>query len=158
MELKEINNKEQWENFLLEQTEKTFLQSWNWGEFNSAMGSKIWRFGIYNDERLIAIALVYKISARRGTFLFIPHGPVVAEDLANKDKKEILEFANRLEAASLLTQDVQYNAIIESTGLSSTTIARISKWLKGSLGGYRLILARLNHHNSSKLGKGLSLN
>ena len=73
-------------------------------------------------------------------------------------KKEILEFANRLEAASLLTQDVQYNAIIESTGLSSTTIARISKWLKGSLGGYRLILARLNHHNSSKLGKGLSFN
>lgn len=56
---------------------------------------------------------------------------------------EILEFANRLEAASLLSKDVQYNAIIESTGLSSTTIARISKWLKGSLGGYRLILNRL---------------
>lgn len=82
-------------------------------------------------------------------------------------EKEILEFSNRLEAASLLAQDVQYNAIIESTGLSSTTIARISKWLKGTLGGYRLILARLSntstklsasHHNSSKLGKGLSLN
>jgi len=72
---------------------------------------------------------------------------------------EIQEFANRLEAARLLSKDVQYNAIIESTGLSSTTIARISKWLKGSLGGYRLILSRLNyHHNSSKLGKGLSLN
>lgn len=72
---------------------------------------------------------------------------------------EIQEFANRLEAASLLSKDVQYNAIIESTGLSSTTIARISKWLKGSLGGYRLILSRLSnqHHNSSKLRKGLSL-
>lgn len=72
---------------------------------------------------------------------------------------EIEEFANRLEAASLLSQDVQYNAISESTGLSSATIARISKWLNGSLGGYRLILARLysHHHNSSKLGKGLSL-
>ena len=74
-------------------------------------------------------------------------------------EKEILEFSNRLEAASLLTKDVQYNAIIESTGLSSTTIARIKKWLSGSLGGYRLILPRLSnhHHNSSKLGKGLSL-
>ena len=73
---------------------------------------------------------------------------------------EIKEFANRLEAASLLSKDVQYNSIIESTGLSSTTIARISKWLKGSLGGYRLVLSRLenHHHNSSKLGKGLSLN
>src|SRR3989338_6473583 len=72
---------------------------------------------------------------------------------------EIAEFANRLEAASLLSKDVQYNAISESTGLSSATIARIAKWLYGSPGGYRLILARLsNHHrNSSKLRKGLSL-
>ncbi len=71
---------------------------------------------------------------------------------------EIKEFANRLEAAKLLSQDVQYNTITEDTGLSSATIARISKWLKGSLGGYRLILNRLNHHNSSQLRKGLSLN
>ena len=69
--------------------------------------------------------------------------------------KEINEFGNRLEAAKLLSQDVQYNAIIENTGLSSSTISRISKWLKGSLGGYRLILSRL-HHNPSSLRKGLS--
>ena len=81
---------------------------------------------------------------------------------------EIEEFGKRLEAARLLSKDVQYNAIIESTGLSSTTIARISKWLKGSLGGYRLILNRLadaptklktnqHHSNPTKLGKGLLL-
>ena len=58
---------------------------------------------------------------------------------------EIKEFANRLETASLLSKDVQYNAISESTGLSSTTIARIAKWLKGSLGGYRLILSRMSN-------------
>lgn len=74
---------------------------------------------------------------------------------------EIQEFANRLEAATLLSKEIQYNAINESTGLSSATIARIAKWLKGSLGGYRLVLARLsknsNHHTLTKLGKGLSL-
>lgn len=74
---------------------------------------------------------------------------------------EITEFASRLEAARLLSRDVQYSAIIEKTGLSSTTIARISKWLKGSLGGYRLVLPRLSsslhHHNSPQLRKGLSL-
>ena len=71
---------------------------------------------------------------------------------------EIKEFANRLEAAKLLSKDVQYNTIIEDTGLSSATIARIAKWLNGSLGGYRLILGRLNHHgNSFKVRKGLLL-
>ena len=78
-------------------------------------------------------------------------------DLMTKD--EIVEFANRLEAARLLSRNMQYKGIIEKTGLSSTTIARIAKWLNGSLGGYRLILNRLNHHNnSSKFRKGLSLN
>lgn len=76
-------------------------------------------------------------------------------------EKEIKEFASRLEAASLLTKDIQYNAITESTGLSSATIARIAKWLNGTLGGYRLILNRLasQHHHLSKtsVGKGLSL-
>lgn len=75
---------------------------------------------------------------------------------------EIKEFANRLEAATLLSQDIQYNAISESTGLSSATIARIAKWLKGSLGGYRLVLSRLSNsslpHTPSKPRKGLSLN
>ena len=71
--------------------------------------------------------------------------------------REINEFANRLEAARLLSRDVQYSAITEDTGLSSATIARIAKWLNGSLGGYRLILSRLHHRNSLPLGKGLPL-
>jgi len=90
MEIKEIQNKEEWEGFLLQCKEKTFLQSWNWGEFNNKMGEKIWRLGAYNKDKLIGVALIFKISARRGTFLFIPHGPVVSDDLTDRDKKEIL--------------------------------------------------------------------
>lgn len=92
MELREVINKDEWEGFLEQCSEKTFLQSWNWGEFNSTMGGKIWRVGIYSDERLISVALIFKIEARRGTFLFIPHGPVVWGDLDVKDKKEILKL------------------------------------------------------------------
>jgi len=73
-------------------------------------------------------------------------------------KKEIEEFANRLEAARLLTNSTQYAGIIETTGLSSTTIARISKWLKGPLGGYRLVLNNLYHtHSKNLVEKGLPL-
>ena len=94
MELREITNKEEWENFLLQRSEKTFLQSWNWGEFNKegpeGYPGKIWRFGTYDKEKLMGIALIFKISAKRGTFLFIPHGPVINEALSGQDKKEIL--------------------------------------------------------------------
>ena len=92
MELKEIINKDEWEGFLEGCVEKTFLQSWNWGEFSAKAGNKIWRFGVYDSEKIMAVALVVKVSAKRGTFLFIPHGPVFSEDLQIKDKKEILEL------------------------------------------------------------------
>ncbi len=71
---------------------------------------------------------------------------------------EISEFSNRLETARLLSNNVQYCGIIEKTGLSSTTVARISKWLRGPQGGYRLVLNKLHHaHSQNSVGKGLSL-
>lgn len=70
-------------------------------------------------------------------------------------EKDIKEFANRLEAARLLLKDVKCITIIKNIGFSSTTIAQISKWLNGLLGGYRFVLSRLNHHhNPIKLAKG----
>ncbi|MCZ2846121.1 MAG: peptidoglycan bridge formation glycyltransferase FemA/FemB family protein [Candidatus Bathyarchaeota archaeon] len=78
MEIKEINSQETWDNFLLGAQEKSFLHSWYWGEFQKKTGEKIWRFGVHdNKSRLVGIALVIKVTARRGNFLFIPHGPIV---------------------------------------------------------------------------------
>ncbi|MDP3882825.1 MAG: peptidoglycan bridge formation glycyltransferase FemA/FemB family protein [Candidatus Staskawiczbacteria bacterium] len=92
VEIKEITNKDEWQGFLLQCADRTFLHSWNWGEFNLAMQGKIWRFGTYSNEKLVAVVLILKISARRGIFLFIPHGPVVIDSLDIKDKKEVLEL------------------------------------------------------------------
>lgn len=77
MQIKEINDKQIWESFLLECQEKTFLSSWNWGEFQKSIEDKIWRLGIYNNQELIGVCLVIKVKARRGTFLFLPHSPVL---------------------------------------------------------------------------------
>ncbi|MEA3399400.1 MAG: YerC/YecD family TrpR-related protein [Patescibacteria group bacterium] len=71
-------------------------------------------------------------------------------------KQEIEEFSRRFLTAKMLSDNFPYSKIIEKTGLSSTTIARISKWLNGSLGGYKLVINKLHRHNPSKLEKGLS--
>jgi len=76
VEIREITDKNVWESFLAGAAEKTFLQSWNWGEFSQNMGEKIWRLGIFDETELIAVALVEKKVTKRGTFLLIPHGPV----------------------------------------------------------------------------------
>ena len=63
-------------------------------------------------------------------------------------EQEILEFSKRWQVAQMLADKVSYSIIEKKTGLSSTTVARISKWLKSGKGGYKLALKKLNsHHN-----------
>src|SRR3989344_4094827 len=71
-------------------------------------------------------------------------------------EKEIEEFAKRLKAAEMLTEKVPYLIIEKETGLSSTTVARVAKWLNGKGGGYRTIISRLHHHRSIQLRRELS--
>ena len=94
-EIEEIEDKEIWENFISECEEKTFLQSWNWGEFQKMMGNKIWRLGIYEMSNLITTALLVKIQAKRGTFLFLPHGPNIKNsksEILNPKQVQISKF------------------------------------------------------------------
>lgn len=72
-------------------------------------------------------------------------------------EKETIEFSKRLQTAEMLTEKIPYYAIERKTGLSSTTVARVSMWLKGKEGGYKSIINKLHHHSPAKLGKGLSL-
>ena len=70
-------------------------------------------------------------------------------------EKELIEFGNRWKAAKMLSKNIKYTEIEKETGLSSTTVARVSKWLSRGKGGYKLMLKRLNHSNLSSIGKGL---
>lgn len=55
---------------------------------------------------------------------------------------ELKEFANRFKVAKMLSKKIDYKKIEKETGMSSTTIARISKWLNYGQGGYRQIIKR----------------
>jgi TrpR-related protein YerC/YecD len=65
-------------------------------------------------------------------------------------EKEIIEFENRWKAAQMLSERTSYSEIQKETGLSSRTIARISKWLKNGKGGYKTMINKLHHHNYSR--------
>lgn len=65
-------------------------------------------------------------------------------------EQEIEEFASRWKVAQMLAENTPYSQIEKDTGMSSTTIARISKWLNEGMGGYGLLIKKLqnqvNHH------------
>lgn len=74
-------------------------------------------------------------------------------------ESELIEFGNRWKAARMLSENRPYTEITEQTGLSSTTVARVSKWLNKGMGGYKKIIGRLHHHThrtNNLLRRGLS--
>ncbi len=96
MEILEVKEKKVWEDFLSGCKEKTFLQSWNWGEFNKRMFERIWRLGVFVNDSLVSCALVVKVKAKRGTFLLLPHGPITISNLKAQRSKILKAILKKL--------------------------------------------------------------
>ena len=102
MIIKEIENKDIWEGFLDENQEKSFLHSWSWGEFQKALGEKIWRLAIIDNDKIQGVALIIKVSAKRGTFFLCPHGPILKDKKLLKDLLEYLKELAKREKAGFI--------------------------------------------------------
>ena len=68
----------------------------------------------------------------------VPQARRFIRDLLTED--EIRMIVDRWRVARLLHAGRSYREIGEATGLSSRTIARISRWLQDGEGGYRAML------------------
>lgn len=90
------------------------------------------------NRRLIASILAIKTEEEARCFL---------RDLMTEG--EITEFSKRLKTAEMLSDNIPYSVIEKETGLSSTTVARVSKWLNRGQGGYKKIISRLHHKHSN---------
>jgi len=78
MKIEEIKEKSMWEDFLREYSPYNYFQSWSWGEVRKKLQKRIWRFGLYDEGQLKGIFQVEYVQAKRGRFLHVRHGPVVA--------------------------------------------------------------------------------
>lgn len=77
IKLKPITSKTTWEKFVLNSNQVSFLQSWNWGQFNQSLGHQIFRLGFYQNKKLKGtVLLIHKIS-KRGRYLECPAGPII---------------------------------------------------------------------------------
>lgn len=76
-----------WENFLNENPEANFLQSWYWGEFYKSINHQIYRRVFYHGQKLAGVMLLVLETARRGRYLTVPGGPII--DWSNQ---EVVQF------------------------------------------------------------------
>ncbi len=89
--LKPINEKTQDDFYDAFVGEKTYLQGAKYGSVRQALGEKNIRRGLFLGDQLIGIAQFQKISARRGVYLHLPHGPLIESQYLEPALKFFLE-------------------------------------------------------------------
>ena len=90
--MKEVRDKDAWENFLTAHPETSFLQSWYWGDFYVNLGNQIQRTGFYRADKLVGVMLSIVEDAKRARYLTVPGGPIIDWD----DKETVQAFMDEL--------------------------------------------------------------
>lgn len=93
--VKRIENKKEWEDFILSKSPNIFLQSWNWGEFHQSLGHKIFRLGLIQNGKIMGTALLIKEKAKRGIYLTCPGGPLLV-NWRKENLKRIIDEAVKI--------------------------------------------------------------
>ncbi|MBU2542718.1 peptidoglycan bridge formation glycyltransferase FemA/FemB family protein [Patescibacteria group bacterium] len=95
MEIKIIEDKQKWEEFVLVQPSTIFVQSYKYGEFYKKMGEHSWIFGIYNNEKLVGGSLVVSTHAKRGDFIYLPYGPFLPKEKTGEALGALTKFLKK---------------------------------------------------------------
>ncbi len=107
MQIKEVIDKDLWNNCLVTFPYTTLFLSWAWTEYEKLIGSKFETWGIFDDaaqeEHLVGILPINIVRAKRGKYLHLRHAPLidwenkgvvqtVVKFLKDKAKKEKVDF------------------------------------------------------------------
>ncbi|PIT92555.1 MAG: hypothetical protein COU08_01925 [Candidatus Harrisonbacteria bacterium CG10_big_fil_rev_8_21_14_0_10_42_17] len=128
--IKPVESREAWQSFVNAYKPQTFLHSWEWGDVCRQTFSAIFRLGLYADDTLVGVALLVSIRARRGSFLFCPHGPLF--DWNNHAHVEVFfsyvttlanqERVSFLRISPLLLDTNQHRALFQKRGFRNAPL------------------------------------
>jgi len=80
MEIREIQEKNEWQNFTNSFNMSQFLHAWQWGEYEKSLGKRIWRFGVFKNDKLIGALMLIKNPLPVGrSYLYSPRFPILTE-------------------------------------------------------------------------------
>lgn len=77
---RQIHDREVWNEAVEQISPNSFFQSWQWGEVQELLKIPVRRFALYENNTIVGVAQITKISAKRGSFLHIRHGPCILRE------------------------------------------------------------------------------
>lgn len=90
--IKQITEPGDWESFVKAQPFTLFVESYHYGEFYKNLQESYWLIGIYANDILIGGSLVVSVHAKRGNFLYLPYGPLLAPQVAHEEASALHAF------------------------------------------------------------------
>jgi lipid II:glycine glycyltransferase (peptidoglycan interpeptide bridge formation enzyme) len=88
-----IIEKEQLDSFVSAQDNSQLLQSWNWSVFQEKAGHQVWRFGLWEQKKLLATAvLIEHLLPLNKSYLYCPRGPILKKGLSEREKTVALKL------------------------------------------------------------------
>jgi lipid II:glycine glycyltransferase (peptidoglycan interpeptide bridge formation enzyme) len=90
MEISSCNNKLEWDRFIKENS-NSFLQSFDWGDFQEKVGKKCIRLQLKKENEILVQVQIIKEKAFFSNYFYIPYGPVFAKDTSTDLRKIAME-------------------------------------------------------------------
>lgn len=82
MEIKEIADQNTLDTFIGSQERSQFLQSWQWGEFQRQLPSRVLRLGVWDAGVLAgSVQVIERVLPLGRRYWYIPRGPVISSQL-----------------------------------------------------------------------------
>lgn len=80
MQVVEVKNIDSWNSYHNRCKRKSFLQTWQWGEFQKSQGREIERLAILFNENLVGISLCVIHDSKFEKYVYCPRGPLLLKD------------------------------------------------------------------------------
>ena len=128
-----------WDDFILAHAPHTLFQSWEWGEIEKGNGRKVWRIGLLanskqqtaNSNNLFLLSQIVKVTAKRGTFLHVRHGPLLVKwdkRVFSQWLKWIVQLAKKEQAWFIRISplvDPSFDSFMQSFGFREAPVHRL---------------------------------
>lgn len=85
----EKENKNPWNDFLIRH-QGSFLQSFEWGEFQKMLSKKVWRMELREREKTLLQAQIIKEKRFFKSYLYLPYGPIFNLETSLSDREKAL--------------------------------------------------------------------
>jgi lipid II:glycine glycyltransferase (peptidoglycan interpeptide bridge formation enzyme) len=94
MEIRRLqsNDKDSYNRFVSDHSSGSFLQSWEWGEWQAYLGKAPYRYLVIENNEVIAAAQFVEVTTPLGAYLYCPYGPLWKHALNPHDSAAIFNI------------------------------------------------------------------